>query len=81
MKIKNNDTNKDVKISQCRNNHIPAKFTARARKVFIMLDGRPATMMTCDATVKYIILQDCDGFNFYSYDWTIVGSSNFSIVM
>ena len=77
MKIVNLNTGKDVKIQQCRNNHVPAKFTERAHKRTITVDGSQATMMTCDTTVKYIIIE-VEGFNFYTYDWTIVGSSNFA---
>lgn len=77
MKVLNLDTNNTLNMSICKGNHVPKSFLASAHRQDIYVDGRPALRLTNDGTVKYIVYV-IDDFNFYSYDWTSVGSYNFA---
>jgi hypothetical protein len=79
MKINNLDTGKSFSLKQCKNNHVPASFLRSSSKRLILIDGVPATMMVSPDTVRYIVVQDTDGFNFYFYGYEHVGSTNFKI--
>lgn len=79
MKIKNIENNVDIKITPCKNNHIPASFSKTAHAQHILVNGMGALVLSNFDRVKYICVT-IGTENFYTYDLKVLGGNVYELV-